>query len=153
MSQIATKIRLPRISFLQIGIILLTIITAGMHLYLGITMGSMTGGTPPSGGAPAGASSGGFSIMSLLPLPLPTLFILNFVGYVVLLGALYLPVLQRFQRLIRWLLIGYTAITILLWYLISGGHSDLMAYIDKFVEVVLIALLLIEGRWTRRRTA
>lgn len=91
--------------------------------------------------------------MSLLPLPLPTLFILNFVGYIVLLAALYLPVLQRFQRLTRWLLIGYTAITILLWYLISGGHSDLMAYIDKFVEVVLIALLLIEGWWTRQRTA
>jgi len=153
MSQIATKLRLPRISFLQIGIILLTVITAVMHLYLGIRMGSMTGGTAPSGVAPAGASSGGSSIMSLLPLSLPVLFILNFVGYMVLLAALYLPVLQRFQRLTRWLLIGYTAITILLWYLISGGHSDLMAYIDKFVEVVLIALLLIEGWWTRWRTA
>src|SRR5947209_8034327 len=138
MSQIAT--RLPRIGFLQIGIILLTVITAGMHLYLGITMGSMTGGTapsgtPPTGAMPAGAPSGGSSIMSLLPLPLPTLFILNFAGYMVLLAALYWPVLQRFQHLTRWLLIGYTAITILLWYLISGGHSDLMAYIDKFVEV------------------
>jgi len=153
MSQIATKIRLPRVSYLQIGIILLTIITAAMYLYLGITMGSMTGGTPPSGAAPAGASSGGFSIISLLPLPLPTLFILNFVGYIVLLATLYLPVLQRIQRLTRWLLIGYTAITILLWYLISGSHPDLMAYIDKLVEVVLIALLLIEGWWTRRRTA
>lgn len=148
MSQIATKLRLPRISFLQIGIILLAVITAVMHLYLGITMGSMMGGTPP-----AGASSGGSSIMAMLPLSLPVLFVLNFAGYIVLLGALYLPALQRFQRLTRWLLIGYTAITILLWYLISGGHSDLMAYIDKFVEVVLIALLLIEGWRARRRTA
>ncbi len=91
--------------------------------------------------------------MAMLPLSLPVLFVLNFAGYIVLLGALYLPALQRFQRLTRWLLIGYTSITILLWYLISGGHSDLMAYIDKFVEVVLIALLLIEGWRTRRRTA
>ena len=91
--------------------------------------------------------------MAMLPLSLPVLFVLNFAGYIVLLGALYLPAFQRFQRLTRWLLIGYTAITILLWYLISGGHSDLMAYIDKFVEVVLIALLLIEGWRTRRRTA
>ena len=145
MSQIAKTLRSPRISFLRIGIILLVVITAVMHLYLAMTMGSMMGGTPPTGAAPAGASSGGSSIMAMLPLSLPVLFALNFAGYMVLLGALYLPALQRFQRLTRWLLIGYTAITSLLWYLISGGHSDLMAYIDKFVEVVLIALLLIEG--------
>ena len=91
--------------------------------------------------------------MAMLPLSLPVLFDLNFIGYIVLVGALYLPVLQRFQRLTRWLLIGYTAITILLWYLISGGHSDMVAYIDKFVEVVLIAFLLIEGWQARQRTA
>ncbi len=148
MSQIATKLRLPRIGFLQIGIILLAVITAVIHLYLGTTIGSMMAGSPP-----AGAPSGGSSIMAMLPLSLPVLFDLNFVGYIVLVGVLYLPVLQRFQRLTRWLLIGYTAITILLWYLISGGHSDMVAYIDKFVEVVLIAFLLIEGWHTRQRTA
>ncbi len=148
MSQIATKLRLPRIGFLQIGIILLAVITAVMHLYLGITMGSMMAGSPP-----AGASSGGFSIMALLPLPLPILFDLNFAGYMVLVTAHYLPALQRFQRLTRWLLIGYTAITILLWYLIAGSHPDMVEYINKSVEVVLIAFLLIEGWLTRHQSA
>jgi len=87
--------------------------------------------------------------MSLLPLPLPILFDLNFVGYMVLVIALYLPALQRFQHITRWLLIAYTGVTILLWYLISGSHPDMIEYVNKSVEVVLVVLLLIEA-WRSR---
>jgi TM2 domain-containing membrane protein YozV len=89
--------------------------------------------------------------MSMLPLPLTVLFDLNFIGYMVLVTVLYLPALQRFQNLTRWLLIGYTAITIILWYIISGSHPDMVDYIDKAVEVVLIAFLLAEIWLTRRQ--
>src|SRR5437773_1483427 len=108
----------PRIGFLQIAIILLAVITALIHLYLGVR-GLMIG-------------QGG---------PFPLLFILNCVGYMVLVTALYLPTLQRIQRLIRWILIAYTALTVILWYLIASSHAGMYDYVDKLVEVVLIILL------------
>jgi hypothetical protein len=153
MSQLTAKWKLPQIGPLQIGIILLVLITAFMHLYLGIRMGAMMSGPrpsgPPLGGPPPG---GGSSIMAMLPLPLPILFDLNFVGYMVLVIALYLPALQRFQHITRWLLIAYTAVTIILWYLISASHADMEDYTNKAVEIVLIALLLIE-EWQGRLRA
>lgn len=82
-------------------------------------------------------------------LPLPVLFYLNFVGYITLVTALYLPLLRRYQRIIRWLLIVYTAITILAWYLITHASPSLLAYVDKPVEVALIFLLLVED-WRAR---
>ncbi len=88
--------------------------------------------------------------MALLPLPLPVLFFLNFFGYITLAVALYLPLLQRYQRVIRWILIMYTLVTIILWFLINGSHPNQLAYIDKPAEVTLIILLLIED-WRARR--
>lgn len=170
MGQISVKRNFPNIGSLPIIILVLAIATAVIHLYLGIQMGSMMGhmggpgggaGAPPAGAPPSGAGAppaggqhgGGASLMGMLPLPLPILFDLNFVGYIVLAGALYLPRLQRFQPIIRWVLIGYTALTVILWYLMSGGHSDMFAYVDKVVEVALIVLLLIDWWQSRSRKA
>jgi hypothetical protein len=77
------------------------------------------------------------------------LFILNAVGYMALLAALYLPIapLARFRPIIRWLLIGYTALTLAIW--LAIGQRDLYAYIDKTIEVVLIVLLWLESRQSR----
>src|SRR5581483_10856940 len=116
---------------------------------------SMTGNPPTDAtGAPSGASDfrraggppgGGSFIMRLIPLPLSTLFMLNFIGYIVLAAALYLvPPLRRFQPIIRWLLIAYTAVTVILWYLYTGGHLGLDDLSDKLIEVALIVLLLID---------
>ena len=82
---------------------------------------------------------------------IPVLFFLNFFGYITLAVALYLPLLRRYQRVIRWTLVVYTAITIILWFLINGSHPNSLAYIDKPAEVALIILLLIED-WRARRT-
>ena len=90
--------------------------------------------------------------MSLLPVPLSTLFYLNFVGYIVLVTALYLPFLRRYQAMIRWLLIAFAALTILAYFLIAGTMLNPLGYADKAVEVALIVLLLIEG-WHMRRHA
>jgi hypothetical protein len=109
-------------------------------------MGRPPGGGPggPGGGRPPGG--GGPSIMSMLPVPLPVLFLLNFVGYIVLAIALYLPALQRYRQVTRWVLIVYTAITVILWFLFTGGRFDIIGYSDKIVEIALIVLLLIDSR-------
>jgi hypothetical protein len=73
-------------------------------------------------------------------------FILNGLGYLALVGALYLPIpmLARWRPYVRWLLIGYTALTILLW--LAFGSRTPIAYISKAAELLLIVLLLIEQR-------
>ena len=74
------------------------------------------------------------------------LFMLNGVGYVVLLAALYLPMAQLagYHRQIRWALMAYTAVTIVAW--VAIGQRDLYAYANKLIEIVLIVLLWLESR-------
>ncbi len=105
---------------LRLGIIVLTVVTAVIHLYLG-----------PSSGLPP--------------------FVLNGLGYLTLLAALYLPIpqLNPYQNAIRWLLVGFAALTIVLWLVITGGNSTAIGYIDKVVEVLLIILLVAESRASR----
>ena len=104
---------------IRLGIIFLTVATAIVHLYLGFQ------GLP--------------------------LFVLNGLGYLALLAALYLPIPQLvpYQSAVRWVLIGYTVLTIVLWLLITGGASNATGYIDKVVEVLLIVLLVAEARDSR----
>jgi hypothetical protein len=72
------------------------------------------------------------------------MFTLNAVGYSALAAAMVLPgPIGRLRWLTRYALIGFTAVTILGW-LAFGARFEL-AYIDKAVEVVLIALLLVES--------
>ena len=76
-------------------------------------------------------------------------FILNGIGYLTLLAALYLPItlLVPYQRAVRWTLIGYAALTILAW--VAIGERTPLGYSTTAGEVALIALLLIEGRRMR----
>jgi hypothetical protein len=148
------------IGFLQIAIIVLVLVTTGIHLQHGISMsaGGFAGGSlhafPGSSGSrlpsgpPRGSGSGasGLSILQWIPLPLSTLFILNGIGYLVLVIALYLPLLSRFQRLIRWLLIIFAAATFTLYFLVNGFHLDTISLVDKIAEIALIILLLIHDR-------
>ena len=71
-------------------------------------------------------------------------FILNGLGYLALLAALYLPQLASYRNLVRWILVGYAALTVLLWILV--GARTPIGYIDKAIEVALISLLLLEAR-------
>jgi hypothetical protein len=77
-------------------------------------------------------------------------FILNGLGYLTLLAALYLPIPQiaRYRTLVRLVLIGYAALTIFLWVLL--GVRTQIGYIDKAIEIALILLLLLEARRARR---
>jgi hypothetical protein len=76
-------------------------------------------------------------------------FILNGLGYLSLLAALFLPVPQLANRrnLVRWVLVGYTALTIFLWILF--GLRVPIGYVDKVIEVALIVLLLLDARRAR----
>jgi hypothetical protein len=74
------------------------------------------------------------------------IFILNGLGYLGLLGALYLPIapLAPYRQLIRRILIGYTALSVLLW--LAFGLREPIGYINKLNELLLIALLVWEDR-------
>ncbi len=76
-------------------------------------------------------------------------FILNGLGYLALLAALYLPIprLTRYRNILRWVLIGYAALTIFLWVLF--GDRTTIGYIAKTIEVALITLVLLDARRSR----
>ena len=79
-------------------------------------------------------------------------FILNGLGYLTLLAALFLPIprLVPHRRLVRWTLIGYAALTILAW--VAIGERTLLGYSTTAGEVALIVLLQIEGRRMRSQS-
>ena len=108
---------------LGIGILLLTLATAGIHLYLAITAFTYMGLN--------------FGVM---------LFILNGLGYLGLLAALQLPIpqLARFRSAARWALIAFAALTIVLFFLMAPEYT-IVGYVDKAIEVALIALLLADA--------
>lgn len=75
----------------------------------------------------------------LFPNPM---FILNGLGYLVLLAAYFLPLpLAKDNRgLVRWVFIGYTLVTILAWVAI-GDKAWVVGYLTKLIEIVLVILL------------
>ena len=79
-------------------------------------------------------------------------FILNGIGYLALLAALYLPVarLVPHRRAVRWALIGYAALTVLAW--VAIGERTTLGYSTTAGEVALVVLLLMEGGRTRSRS-
>ena len=104
-------------------IILLTLITAGIHVYF------FTTGTGL----------------------LFTLFLLNALGYLGLLGLLYLPLglPDGLHRLVRPAFIGFTILTIVLYIIISaqsGIWSAPLAPIAKIDEVILVWQLWVAGK-------
>ena len=108
---------------LGIGIFLLTLATAFIHLFLALT-------AIPYFGLNFGV----------------VLFILNGLGYLVLLGALQLPIpqLRRFRSYTRWALVAFAALTIVLW-LIMAPVYDFIGYTDKVIEIALIMLLIADA--------
>lgn len=99
----------------QKGIIVLTILTAILHLALGIGFG------------------GAFGII----------FGLNFLGYVALLaGRYFIPQLAGQRPLIHWAFIAYTVVTIVLYFVFNWPDIwNPGGVIDKVIEIVLVILL------------
>jgi hypothetical protein len=97
-----------------VGIFVLTLATALIHLYLGL----------------------GFGIM---------MFTLNGLGYLGLLAALHLPISQlaRFRNIVRWVLVAYIALTVVLYFILASLSFNGLT--DKAIEVALIALLIADA--------
>lgn len=72
------------------------------------------------------------------------MFSLNGLGYLALVTLLYLPPLAGYRRRVRWALMAYTAVTILGWVVV--GERSLIGYLDKVIELGLLALLFLESR-------
>jgi len=76
-----------------------------------------------------------------------TLFILNGIGFLGLLAALYLPQLRAYQGYARWALMAYTVVTILAWVVITGFDlTSTLGVITKLIELALVVCLFLEGR-------
>ena len=141
MATVAMRRNVTNSGPLRIAICVLVAATALVHLSVGVATSVMVATQPT-----LVASMGGATALSIMA----ALFYCNFAGYVVLGTALYLPALQRFQRVTRGTLIGYTAITVLAYFALAQGHFDVFGFADKACEGLLIALLVIEGRRARR---
>lgn len=77
------------------------------------------------------------------------MFILNGVGYLALLAAYLLPNFAQWRGWIRWLFIGYTLLTIILYFVFHADGSwqqDGLGLATKLDEVILVLLLLINRR-------
>ena len=77
------------------------------------------------------------------------MFTLNGLGYLGLLGAYFLPIsfFQQRHNLVWWALVGYTALTILLWIIMgeknfSASTSSMIGYYAKAAELLLLGFLL-----------
>jgi hypothetical protein len=99
-------------------IILLTVVVGLIHL---IVLGFLFGET------------------QLLP-------ILNGLGYLALIAALYfIPQLAGMRPLIRWALIGYAALTFVLYFFFdSDPFGNVLGLVTKAMEIALIILLLMD---------
>jgi hypothetical protein len=87
--------------------------------------------------------------LSLFPqLGLDPIF-LNGFGYLALLLAYFLPIafLQKYHKLVWWLLVGYTLLTIILWFVLGDKtfppqtSSGLTGYLAKTDEIFLLICL------------
>jgi hypothetical protein len=110
-----------RLDLVAMGIVLLTLITAGAHLYLAAQPDE----------------------------DLRFWFLLNGLGYLVLLAAFELPQFAQIHTIVRWVLMGYALLTIILWFFlgsISQGELDPFDITVKVVEAALVLLLFLDSR-------
>jgi hypothetical protein len=100
-------------------------------------------GAPPRGGPPPGA--GGIPFI----LPLNQLFVLNFVGAVILVLLFWVGLrwLGRRSWLVDVVMIGYAATTFVAWLLFGRPNPMDLGYLSKSIEFVLVIALLVHI-WT-----
>ncbi len=108
-------------STLRLIIALLTVITAVIHLVLGIR---------------------DFSDM------LGKLFVLNAIGYLALLAAFWLDIPKGRAGLVRMLLMAFAAVTLIAYFVFNGSHSfqSVPGMVTKLDELLLIVALYLYGR-------
>ena len=78
----------------------------------------------------------------------PDPIVLNGLGYLGLLGAYFLPMplFQQRHKMVWWVLVGYTILTIILWVVMGdktfvAGTSSAIGYYAKVAELFLLGFL------------
>ncbi|MCA9967514.1 MAG: hypothetical protein KC423_24865 [Anaerolineales bacterium] len=109
-----------KLGSMQYGIIVLTVLTALIHLGLG------------------------FSFLGNGALPI--LFLLNGIGYLALMVAYFWggsisAQLVAMRGQIRWAYIAFTAVTIIAFFIMNFGNYQLPGLVDKLIEIILVVLL------------
>ncbi|GHO62147.1 hypothetical protein KSC_010390 [Ktedonobacter sp. SOSP1-52] len=77
-------------------------------------------------------------------------FLLNGLGYLVLLVLFFLPQLATIHAVVRWTLLGYTLLTFILWFFLgspSQGELDPFDLTVKAAEAILIIFLLVDSSY------
>ncbi len=122
----------PRLGAVQVGAILMALVTAGIHLYYTIFVEDPA--TP------------GF-----------WLFLGNVIGYVVWPSALYLvsnPLVERFRRAMRTVLIAQATTSLISFFyvylVVLGTSFDRVGLVAKAAEILLILLLTIDAATNNR---
>lgn len=119
----------PRIGPVRIGVIILALAVAAVHLYLFLIEGFL-------------APLLGYEVR-MLPL-YQFLFVSNFLGYVTLVVALYLiPPLARFRPIVRVLLIAMATATIISYFHVNV--RDMLGDITALIEILLATLLAVDA--------
>jgi heme A synthase len=138
-------------------ITVLALADGALHLTLDIVLfrGNFLGRLGPPPGAPQAAPPNpppGPPVP--LPLPLNQMFLLNFVGYVVLV-ALFWFVMRRLAGWRGWmdaLFIAYVALVFLGWVDFGAPNPLGLGYLSKGTEIVLLVVLCVHA-WMLSRTA
>ena len=149
----------PTARILAIALTLLSLADGVLHLSLDFVLfrGNLFGplGPPPGAAAPAGAAPP----PQPLPLPLNQLFVVNFVGYLLLVLFFWFvaPRLSSLSWLGAVLLIIWPAATFIGWLMYGSPNPRGLGYISKGVEILLVIALLAylyQGQlFARRRTS
>ncbi len=144
---------------LQIIIPILALADGVIHLSLdfvlfrGNLFGPLTAGGPPPGAAPRRTGPPPGPRGNPLILPLNQLFLLNFVGSVVLVLLFWYS--RRWLGERRWLmniaLIAYAAATFTAWMIFGQPNPMGLGYLSKSIEIILIIALLVDT-WSILRT-
>jgi hypothetical protein len=127
---------------LRIAISVLCTATALVHLFLGVVTTLLVVGQPD-----LAATLGGTTMLSVMA----ALFYLSFAGYVGFNVALYRAAFHRYRRLARLALIAWAAGNVLAYVVVLRGQLDAFGVADKAAELLLIVLLVIEGRRVARQ--
>ncbi len=106
-----------RLNLIQIGILILGLATALIHLVL----------------------------LNYLMGTIDVMFTLNGLGYLALIAAYFTPQLVRWKTVVRWSTIAYAILTIMAWFIL-GDQTDPIGILTKLIEVGLIILLILDGR-------
>lgn len=113
-------------------------------LFRGRIFGSGRPPGPPPGTRPGGPPPGPAPLVPM-PFPLNEMFLLNLIGWIVLVVLFWLgpSLLGRTRWIVDVLMILYAAVTILGWLEIGHPNPMGLGYLAKAIEVVLIVALLV----------